>query len=125
MTKTKSPVEYLVIGTFIIPLLITAAHFAGYIARPFFISTIIGWMIIFIGFVFEIWLIKRGLGGSDKSFIRNVLGAISIRLFATLILVLICLVFLELNRNNFIFSILIFYFIYLIIEVFYLNFRKY
>jgi hypothetical protein len=70
-------------------------------------------------------LIKRGLKRGDKSFIRNVLGAISVRLFSTLVLVYICLHFLELNQNNFIFSTFIFYFFYLFIEIFYLNFRKY
>jgi hypothetical protein len=41
-----------------------------------------------------------------------------------LLFILICLVFLDISRNSFIFSIFIFYIFYLIIEVVYLNFIK-
>jgi hypothetical protein len=42
-------------------------------------------------------------------------------LFLGLILILITLVFLEINTYGFIFSILFFYVFYLIVEIFYLN----
>jgi hypothetical protein len=41
-----------------------------------------------------------------------------------LFIILIILIFLDINRNSFIFSIFIFYIFYLLIEVFYLNYRK-
>jgi hypothetical protein len=47
-----------------------------------------------------------------------------IRLFTTLILVVLVMLFLELNRISFIFSILFFYIFYLAIEIIYLNFRQ-
>lgn len=106
------------------PLSILIIYYFDLITLSVFISWITGWGIVFIGFVFELLLIKRGLVKSDKSFIRNVLGAITARLFFTLILIFICLHFLELNQNNFIFSTFIFYIFYLFTEIFYLNFRK-
>lgn len=125
MTNPKRYFNFIIIGTILFPLILFAVYSTGKIEHTDFIAWVIGWAIMFTGFTFELSLIKRGLIRSDKSFIRNVLGAISIRLFITLILVFICLIFLELNQNTFIFSILIFYFFYLIIEIFYLNFRNY
>jgi len=116
---------YLITGSLLFPLVLTGAYFLSLFHVEVFTAWLIGWLIVFIGFVFELLLLRRGLAASDKSFVRNILGVISIRLFSTLIMVFICLVFLELSQNNFIFSTLIFYFFYLIIEIFYLNFRNY
>ncbi len=125
MITPKRIVNFIVLSAFLIPAVFLAAHFTGAITVRALAAWAAGWSIVFSGFVFELLLVKRGLTRSDKSFIRNALGAISIRLFITAAMVIICLVFLELNQNSFIFSILIFYFFYLIIEIFYLNIRKY
>lgn len=125
MSKSDKYSDLLLKGSLLIPVILIAVYACGLITSGIFSAWLTGWIVVFIGFVFELLLIKRGLPRSDKSFIRNVLGAISGRLFTTLILVYICLSFLELNENNFIFSTFIFYFFYLLIEIFYLNFRKY
>ncbi len=108
-----------------IPLGFVSTYVFNLLNLNIFTAWMTGWIVVFIGFVSELLLVKRGLVRSAKSFIRNTLGAMSLRLFSTLIMVFICLVFLELNQNTFIFSILIFYFFYLIIEIIYLNFRSY
>lgn len=74
----------------------------------------------FIGMV----LVKSGLNKTDKIFFRRAIGGMVIRLFMTLLLVVLVLVFLELNRISFIFSILFFYIFYLVIEIIFLNFRQ-
>ncbi len=125
MIYRRKIVYFLIIGSLLFPLVLAVIYFLAVIPAEVLTAWLMGWLIVFIGFVFELLLLKRGLTASDKSFVRNVLGAISIRLFTTLIMVFICLVFLELRQNNFIFSTLIFYFFYLIIEIFYLNFRNY
>lgn len=125
MNKTGGSIYLLLTGTVLIPVILIVVYLAEQVTPEIFIAWIISWLIVFSGFVFELLLIRRGLKRGDKSFIRNVLGAISVRLFVTLVLVYICLHFLELNQNNFIFSTFIFYFFYLFIEIFYLNFRKY
>ncbi len=125
MTKSSRIVLFLTSGSLIFPLGLILIYSLGRFNLPVFAAWITGWGIVFIGFVYELLLIKRGLVKSDKSFIRNALGAMSLRLLSTVIMVFICLVFLELNQNNFIFSILIFYFFYLIIEIIYLNLRSY
>ncbi len=106
------------------PLILSVIFFSNLLEFRNFKSIIIGWGIVFIGFVTELFFVKRGIGKSDKLFIRNVLGVISIRLFLTLLLVIIALSFLDLSQNNFIFSILFFFIFYLIIEIFYLTFSK-
>ncbi len=125
MNKTGGSIYLLLAGTILIPLALITVYLTQWITPEIFIAWIISWLIVFTGFVFELLLIRRGLKRGDKSFIRNVLGAILTRLFSTLLLVYICLHFLELNQNNFIFSTFFFYFFYLFIEIFYLNFRKY
>ena len=125
MTNRGRIVIFLTAGSLIFPLGLFLFNIFGLLRSDIFNAWMAGWGVVFIGFVYELLLVKKGLVKSDKSFIRNTLGAMSIRLFSTVIMVFICLVFLELNQNNFIFSILIFYFFYLIIEIIYLNLRSY
>ncbi len=106
------------------PLIILVLYFFNLINIDIFWSWIIGWVIVFGGFIFELLLFTRGIEKGDKSFIRNILGAIIVRIFITLILLFLILRFLELNQNNFIFSVFFFYIIYLINEILYLNFRR-
>jgi hypothetical protein len=51
-------------------------------------------------------------------------GGILFRLFILSVIVVIIVQTLEISVNNFIFSLLFFYFFYLILEIIYLNFRK-
>ncbi len=125
MTNRGRILIFLTAGSLVFPFGIILLNVFGVLSPDIFIAWLTGWGVVFIGFVYELLLVKRGLVKNDKSFIRNTLGAMSVRLFSTIILVFICLVFLELNQNNFIFSILIFYFFYLFIEIVYLNFRSY
>jgi hypothetical protein len=124
MIRIKRFTNFSLLLNLFFPIIIFIIYFFSLIALPVFISWLAGWLIVFIGFVFELLLTQRGLTRNDKSFIRNVLGAVMVRLFLTLLLVFISLRFLELNQNNFIFSTFFFYIFYLIIEIFYLNFRN-
>lgn len=113
-----------ILSNLLFPLIMLIIYFLGLIKVGIFSSWIIGWVIVFLGFVFELVLFKKGLGKEGKPFIRNILGALITRLFCTLILVFISIRILELNQNNFIFSVFFFYIFYLINEIFYLNFRS-
>jgi hypothetical protein len=73
---------------------------------------------------FGVISIKSGISKPEKVFLRRLLGGMVIRFFTTLIMVILALLFLELNRISFIFSILFFYIFYLIVEIIYLNFRQ-
>ena len=59
--------------------------------------------------------IRSGINKPEKVFLQRLLGGMVIRFLSTLIMVVLALLFLELNRISFIFSILFFYIFYLII----------
>jgi len=67
--------------------------------------------------------IKSVINKPESVFIQRLFGGMVIRFFTTLIMVVLALLFLELNRISFIFSILFFYIFYLVVEIIYLNFR--
>lgn len=68
--------------------------------------------------------IKSGINKPEKMFLRWLLGGMVLRFLTTLVIVILALLFLELNRISFIFSILFFYSFFLIIEIIYLNFHQ-
>ena len=64
-----------------------------------------------MSFQLKVVLINR-----KRMFFQRVFGGMVIRFFTTLIMVVLALLFLELNRISFIFSILFFYIFYLVIR---------
>ena len=105
---------------FIVTILFTLSS----ISQVLFISIIIGFSISAINFILGLGFIKISLAKSEKIFLLALWGGVLLRLILGLILVLISLIFLEINTYGFIFSILFFYVFYLIIEIFYLNFGR-
>ena len=109
-------------------ILATTAVYISYlfsaVSHSFLLSVFTAFCIITINFTLIIISIKLGERGAGKSFINFYLGGMLLRFFMMILMVLISLEFLDISRNSFIFSILIFYVFYLIIEIIYLNFRK-
>lgn len=68
--------------------------------------------------------IKSGIAKPEKVFLQRLLGGMALRFLTTLVMVILALLFLELNRISFIFSILFFYIFFLILEIIYLNFQQ-
>lgn len=89
-----------------------------------FFSLLIAYLITTINFFIGFAAFKYGINKREKTFIITALGGIVFRLIFSLFLVLISLLFLELNPNSFIFSIFFFYILYISIEIVYLNLRK-
>lgn len=94
---------------------------ASLISAIVFKSLIIGAIISLLNFLIGFILIKISLKKSEKIFILSLWGGIILRLILGLSLILITLIFLEINTYGFIFSILFFYVFYLFVEIFYLN----
>ena len=116
-------------------------YFFSIIPVLFFISLVIFLMIknlssdlffsLFYGFIFStinfflgVLSIHFGFEKSDKIFLIIVFGGLVIRLFLMFILVVIAIQFLFVRLNSFIFTTFIFYFYYLIVEIFILNQKK-
>lgn len=105
----------------IIFILVLAFYLTSLISSVMFKSLIIGAIISLLNFLIGFALIKFSLKKSEKIFLIALWGGLLIRLILGLSLVLITLIFLEINTYGFIFSILFFYVFYLLIEIFYLN----
>ena len=89
-----------------------------------FKSILIGDFLAFLNFILGLLFVSWGLNRPNKEFLASLFGGLLIRLSLLLILLTSTLIFLEINEISFIFSILFFYFFYVIIEIIYLNFRK-
>ena len=123
----KSPNLLIVVGLLLPVVLFGILFFiysSGKIQNTTFNSLVVAGVITTINFLLGLLAIKIGISGSDKIFISSILGGMVIRLFLLLGIVFISLKFLEINHNSFIFTVLFFYIYYLIIEIFYLNFKK-
>jgi hypothetical protein len=104
--------------------LLVAAYLLSFINNSVFYSILSSSMIVGGSFITGILAIRFSLNKSHEIFIFTVFGGMFLRLIIMLGLVFICLRFLELNPNSFIFSILFFYVFFLLVEIIYLNFRK-
>ncbi len=89
-----------------------------------FKSILIGDFLAFLNFILGLLFVFWGLNRPNKEFLASLFGGLLIRLSLLLILLTSTLIFLEINEISFIFSILFFYFFYVIIEIIYLNFRE-
>jgi hypothetical protein len=89
-----------------------------------FYSIIIAAFISSINFALGGFFIKFSIKKDHKTFLTTILAGMVGRLFLTILLVFLSLKFLEINQNSFIFSIFFFYVYYLLLEIFYLNFRE-
>ena len=92
--------------------------------KIFFKSILIGDFLAFLNFMLGLMFVTWGISRADKEFLTSLFGGLLIRLSLLLVLLTSTLIFLEINEISFIFSILFFYFFYVIIEIIYLNLRK-
>ena len=102
-------------------LFFTVLYLISMISGLIFKSVLFGVLLAMLNFAIGFLLIKYSINKSEKIFLLALWGGILLRLFLGLILILITLIFLEINTYEFIFSILFFYVFYLLIEIFYLN----
>jgi hypothetical protein len=112
----------------IIPILffigIITSFFSGYFDSVQFYSLLYGFIFSTLNFFLGVLSIHFGFEKSDKIFLIIVFGGLVVRLFLMLILIVIALKFLFVRLNSFIFTTFIFYFFYLIVEIFILNQKK-
>lgn len=120
------PRKFLVAGIIVgvLSLIILAIFTVSSSNRLVFKSIFIGDAISFLNFMMGIACILYGINRSNKIFLISLFGGLILRLTIMLALVIVCLKFLDINEISFIFSLLFFYFFYVIIEVIYLYFSK-
>lgn len=118
----KKAVKQFIISTIIIYVLIFIALFVKLININIVIASVVAWFINSMNFVASIWMFNKGFRKPNKEFLIYTLGGMGIRLFFMLILIFISIQFLNIDKYGFIFTLVLIYFINLIIEVNY--FRK-
>lgn len=123
MTSLKKPFIFSASFLIVIVLIIIILFLLNVLSGEHFKSFILAGAITSFNAGLGAISIRSGINKPEKVFLQRLLGGIVIRFFTTLIMLVLALLFLELNRISFIFSILFFYIFYLIIEIIYLNFR--
>jgi hypothetical protein len=113
-------ISFGIISLLILAMLTLIAVSNKIIFKSIFIGNFLGFLNFLLGLMFVTWGINRAY----KQFLTSLFGGLLIRLSLLLVLLTSTLIFLEINEISFIFSILFFYFFYVIIEIIYLNFRK-
>jgi len=107
--------------SFIALFVVTILYLISELSGLMFKSILLGAGFSTLNFTIGILLIKFSVNKSDRIFLLSLWGGLLLRLILGLLLVLITLIFLEINAYGFIFSILFYYVFYLVIEIFYLN----
>ena len=110
--------------TFLLMSLIIILFIFSTINILFFKSILLGFIVSILNFFIGLLIIRFSIEKSEKIFLLALWGGMLSRLILGLSLVLISLIFLEINTYGFIFSILFFYVFYLLIEIFYLNLSR-
>jgi hypothetical protein len=105
-------------------IILTILYISSIISEDIFVAIASGAMVSLLNFILGISAIKIGYTKSPDVFIKTILGGTFLRLFLLAGTVIAGLKILDLSRNSFIFSVLFFYVFFLIVEIFYLNFRK-
>jgi len=120
----KSLIAFGILVSILLLAIITILFLSSIFSSLLFKSILYGEILSIINFIIGFLLINYGLRKSDKIFLTTLWGGLLFRLILGLSLVILVLNFLEINAYGFIFSILFFYFFYLMIEILYLNFKR-
>jgi len=120
----KRIIIFEIIVSIVILLVVAFLSFNLVISKVTFKSIYLGSFISIINFLIGLFLIKFSINKSERTFLISLWGGMLFRLIFGLSIVLISLIFLEINTYGFIFSILFFHIFYLIIEIFYLDLRR-
>jgi hypothetical protein len=107
--------------SFIVLLGVTIHYLVSELSDLMFKSIFLGAGFSTLNFTIGILFIKFSVNKSDKVFLLTLWGGFLLRLILGVSIVLITLIFLEINAYGFIFSILFYYVFYLVIEIYYLN----
>ena len=124
MNSFRKSISYGLILFLVVFSVLTFMRVKGYVDLNLYFSILYGGIITTTNFILGVLSIKFGVKKSTSSFLIFFFGGMVFRMFLVLIAVFICLKFLEINENSFIFSVFIFYFFYLIIEIFYVVYRN-
>lgn len=123
LKKSKFLIFLLVIPVLFIAT-VTILYLSNHLVSQTFFSLLWGYLISSINLILGLTAIHFGLEKNDKLFLIIIFGGLVIRLFLILGLIIMVLNFLYVSLNSFIFTTFIFYFYYLLVEIFVLTRKK-
>jgi hypothetical protein len=112
---------FLVILAFLVIITLYSASIISY--RNFY-SIMLPGVFTTIGFIIAVIFLHIAEKKNSEAFIGAVFMGMGIRLLFLLVLIALSFKFLDINKNSFIFSVLIFYIYYLTIEIIYTSIRN-
>lgn len=121
--KSNKIIIFTILIVFIFTITLYILSSTNYISNITAYTGYIAILFTTINYALGMLAIKIGINQSYKIFLVSVFGGMLFRLVLLIILVFIALTFLDISRNIFIFSVLFFYILYLISEIFYLVLR--
>jgi hypothetical protein len=124
MKFSENSIRYILVFVFLVIAVFTFFYKVDKLSASFYFPILYAALITTFNFVLGFLSIKLSLKKPVKTFLILFLGGMVFRLLLMLAEVFICLKFLELRANNFIFLVFIFYVFYQIIEIFYVIYRN-
>lgn len=124
MRFSENSIRYSLIFVLLVIAAFTIFYQVDILNANFYFPLLFAALMTTFNFVLGLLSIKLSLKKPIKTFLILFLGGMVFRLMLMLAEVYICLKFLELRGNNFIFLVFIFYVFYQIIEIFYVNYRN-
>lgn len=116
----KRFLKNILIATVLVWLLISYP-LIKFASGEFIKSFIVGSLISVVNSIVGIYILKRGITKPDKEFLKLTFGSMGVRLFAIAGLILIMLEVLNFEIYGLVISLLLFYFVFLGVEVFFLS----
>ena len=89
--------------------------------RHLLIPFLLGWLISFINTVIGITVITRAFESAGKGFFNTILLSMVVRMFAIVGIVALLIIFVKIEKVNLAVSLFLFYFLFLILEINYLQ----
>ena len=92
-----------------------------FLLNPHFLELVTGWVLSSFNVLIGVRILEKALPESQKKFLIISFGSMMIRMFGTVIILLLLILILHFDRISFVFSLFGFYFFYLLLEILYLT----
>jgi hypothetical protein len=110
-------VLYVIIGVSLISFYPLYLNFSGWVLFSIFIGCLISTLNVLIGY----FIITYSIDKSNRTFFKAIIGGMGLRLFTIGIIMVLLIKVFKIDMVGFLISMFFFYFIFLILEVVYLN----
>jgi hypothetical protein len=122
--KTSSPYLRIILIYILFSALFYAAYMTGIMTADSLKAFLAGLSLNLINALIAFPLMKKGMKGSNKEFLIFSLGGMSARIMFLLIVIFVIIKFMNINLIEFLIGFFVFYFAFLIWEVYYYNLRS-